>query len=258
MTPSQDAPQLSLVVPAYNEERCIEASMQQIGAYLAAQPFTSEVVVVDDGSAEAGRRAVAEAIAALPACVQGRSIRHPTNYGKGAAVRTGCLAATGRYVAFIDADIATPPSELTLLLEALEAGADLAIGIRNQRDGSDMRDRRGLARRLAGRAYTMAMRLLLLPDIEDSQCPLKAFRREVAHNLFRRQVINTWAFDAEILFLARRGGYRLATVPVVWRAVEGSHLQLNRRTALEALNLLRIRWLHRGWKLGQQPSPPST
>ena len=245
MTGPAPAPRLTLVVPAFNEERCIVDSMQAIGDYLAAQAYQSEVIVVDDGSAEAGRRAVDQAIENLPACVEGQVIRHPTNLGKGAAVRTGCLAGRGSFIAFIDADLATPPSELAHLLDALEAGADLAIGIRNQSDGSDMRNQRGLARRLAGRAYSLAMRVLLIPEIEDSQCPLKAFKRDVAQRLFRQQVIRTWAFDAEILYLARRHRYRMATVPVTWRAIEGSHLQLNRRTALEALNLLRIRWHHR-------------
>jgi glycosyltransferase involved in cell wall biosynthesis len=240
------APHLSLVVPAYNEERRITDSMRHIGEYLAVRPFSSEVIAVDDGSAPAGRVAVEAAVAGLPSGVLGRVARHGTNHGKGAAVRTGALAAKGDYVAFIDADLATPPEDLTALLQALDAGADVAVGVRRQPDGSDMRSRRGLARRLAGYGYARVTRLLLMPDVADSQCPLKAFRRDSARQLFSLQRIETWAFDAELLYLAHKLGLRVQQVPVTWHAVGGSRLRLNLRTALELVNLLRIRWWHRG------------
>jgi glycosyltransferase involved in cell wall biosynthesis len=99
---------------------------------------------------------------------------------QGAAVRTGCLAAAGDYVAFIDADLASPPEDLPALLAALDGGADVAIGVRNQGDGSDMRNQRRLARRLAGKLFAFVMQTLLLPGIGDSQCPLKAFNRRAA------------------------------------------------------------------------------
>ena len=241
-----EVPHLSLVVPAFNEQRRIASSMRRIAAYLDSQPYTSEVILVDDGSEPAGSFAAEEAVAALPEGLAGRVVRHETNRGKGGAVRTGALTASGKYVAFIDADLATPPEELTGLVAALDAGADVAVGVRNQPGGSDMRNRRGLARRLAGRGYAWAMRMLLMPDVSDSQCPLKAFRRDAAQQLFRLQRIDTWAFDAELLYLARRLGLRVQQVPVSWHAVEGSRLRLNLTTALELLNLLRIRWWHRG------------
>jgi glycosyltransferase involved in cell wall biosynthesis len=240
-----DAPHLSLVVPAFNEEHRIAPSMQRIGAYLASLPYRCEVIGVDDGSAEAGRVALAAALAALPEGISQRSVRHETNRGKGAAVRTGALAARGDYVAFIDADLATPPEDLSALVAALDAGADVAVGVRNQPDGTDMRNRRGLARRLAGRGYARAMQRLLGLEVSDSQCPLKAFRRDSAQRLFPLQRIDTWAFDAELLFLARKLGLRVQQVPVTWHAVEGSRLRLNLRTAAELLNLVRIRWWHR-------------
>jgi dolichyl-phosphate beta-glucosyltransferase len=161
-------------------------------------------------------------------------------------VRTGCLAATGSYVAFIDADLASPPEDLLRLLGALDAGADVAVGVRNHGDGSDMRDQRGIARRMAGRLFSFAMRTLLLPDIGDSQCPLKAFKRGAAQRLFQLQRIDTWSFDAELLFLASRLGLRVAKAPVSWHAVEGSHLKLNLKSAMEVWNLVKIRWQHRG------------
>jgi dolichyl-phosphate beta-glucosyltransferase len=239
------APHLSLVVPAFNEEQRITASMRRIGDYLQALPFRTEVIAVDDGSSEAGRTAVEAAVAALPGNVGGRIERHARNRGKGAAVRTGALVATGAYVAFIDADLATPPEDLGVLLAALDAGADVAAGVRRQPDGTDMRSRRGLARRLAGYAYAWVTRRLLTPGVSDSQCPLKAFRRDAARRLFGLQRIETWAFDAELLYLARKLRLRVEQAPVTWHAVPGSRLRLNLRTALELVNLLRIRWWHR-------------
>jgi dolichyl-phosphate beta-glucosyltransferase len=239
---------LSLVVPAYNEEQRIGEALRRIGEYLDGLPYRCEVIVVDDGSADAGRKAVLQALITLPPELERDLVRHESNRGKGAAVRSGCLIAKGDYVAFIDADLATPPEELSKLVAALDAGADVAIGVRRQEDGSDMRNRRGLARRLAGRAYSAAMRLLVLPGIADSQCPLKAFRRDAARQVFGLQRIDTWAFDAELLYLARRLGLRIEQTPVMWHAVAGSHLRLNLRSALEVWNLARIRWWHRGLK----------
>jgi glycosyltransferase involved in cell wall biosynthesis len=251
-------PKLTLVVPSYNEEARIGESLNRIGAFLTELGVPAEVIVVDDGSAAAGRLAAEKAVEALPLAIERSLLHHGTNKGKGAAVRTGCLAARGDYVAFIDADLATPPEELPRLIAALDAGVDVAIGIRNQGDGSDMRNERGVARRLAGRLFALAMRTLVLPDIGDSQCPLKAFKRGAAQRLFRLQRIDTWAFDAELLFLSQRLGLRVAKIPVRWHAVEGSHLKLNLKSAMELWNLARIRWSHRGVSastLAGEPEP---
>ena len=257
MTQSEDtaSAHLSLVVPAYNEELRIGAALKQIGEFLLTLPYACEVIVVDDGSAAAGRKAVTQSLITLPPEIERDFVRHEHNRGKGAAVRSGCLIARGDYVAFIDADLATPPEELSKLIAALDAGADIAIGVRRQSDGSDMRDRRGLARRLAGNAYSFVMRSLVLPGVSDSQCPLKAFRRDAARQVFGLQRIDTWAFDAELLYIANRLGLRVAQTPVVWHAVEGSHLRLNLRSALEVWNLLRIRWWHRDLKPAHRAAP---
>jgi glycosyltransferase involved in cell wall biosynthesis len=240
----EGAPVLSIVVPAYNEATRIAASLERIAGYLASRPWEAELIVVDDGSDEPGRKAVEDALAVLRPGLTRHLLRHETNRGKGAAVRTGALATHGRYVAFLDADLASPPEALDGLIEALEGGAEVAVGVRNQADGTDMRNRRGPLRRLAGRAFAAAVSILLLPGIEDSQCPVKAFRADAAQRLFALQRIDTWSFDAELLYLARRLRMKTAQVPVSWRAVEGSHLRLS-RAAGELLNLLRIRWMHR-------------
>jgi glycosyltransferase involved in cell wall biosynthesis len=255
---NEASPRLSLVMPSYNEEGRIGASLGRVGEFLAGLGYPTEVVVVDDGSRLPGRLAAEQAITALPPGVARSLIHHEVNRGKGAAVRTGCLAAQGQYVAFIDADLATPPEDLLRLLAALDAGADVAIGVRNQGDGSDMRNQRSLPRRLAGRAFSFIMRTLLLPDIEDSQCPLKAFKRGAAQRLFRLQRIEKWSFDAEILYLASRLGLKVAKTPVRWQAMDGSHLKLNLATATELWNLASIRWVHRNVDartLASEPEP---
>lgn len=241
-----ETPQLSIVVPAYDEQERIGQSLRRLSAFMLGLGYKTELVVVDDGSKPLGRKAAEDALNEVSPEIARTFIQHEVNRGKGAAVRTGCLAASGSYVAFIDADLASPPEDLVVLLAALDAGADVAVGVRNQGDGSDMRDRRGLARRLAGRLFAVIMRTLLLPDIGDSQCPLKAFKRSSAQRLFRLQRIDTWSFDAELLYLANRLGLRVAKAPVSWHAVEGSHLKLNLKSALEVWNLVKIRWQHRG------------
>jgi glycosyltransferase involved in cell wall biosynthesis len=242
-----EAPLLSVVVPAYNEAGRISGSLERIAGFLSTLEGDTELIVVDDGSEEAGRKAVEEAVAVLRSGQTRHLLRHEMNRGKGAAVRTGCLAARGRYVAFIDADLATPPESLGDLLGALERGADVAVGVRRQADGTDMRNRRSLKRRLAGRLFATAMSTILLPGLSDSQCPLKAFRGEAAQRLFPLQRIDTWSFDAEILYIARRLGFSRVEVPVSWVDIEGSHVKLTRSIG-ELLNLLRIRWMHRGVK----------
>ena len=124
MTQGEGVPHLSLVVPAFNEERRIQVSLQRIGEFLVTLPYSAEVVVVDDGSAGAGRAAAQAAVNALPAELQRQLQRHEANRGKGAAVRTGALAARGHYVAFIDADLATPPEELPSIEVAIRGRSD--------------------------------------------------------------------------------------------------------------------------------------
>jgi dolichyl-phosphate beta-glucosyltransferase len=176
-----------------------------------------------------------------------RVLQHERNLGKGAAVRTGALAASGDYVLYLDADLATLPDETPKLLRELDAGADVAIGTRNQPGGGDMRASQPAWRRVGGRLFALARTRLILADVYDTQCGFKAFRREAAQALFSRQRLEGWSFDSELLFLAKRLGYTVRQVPVQWRHVEGSQFRLGLRSALRELrDLARIRWMHRG------------
>ena len=244
---SGPTPRLSLVIPAYNEEQRLRPSLEQILAFAVAQGYPVELLVVDDGSVDRTPDLVREAAGVTPPNVSLRLLQHPRNLGKGRAVRTGCLAAAGEFVAYLDADLATPPQEVLKLLPSLEEGADVAVGSRIHPGGYDMRASQPPYRRAVGWLYTQVRQRLLLPDIVDTQCPLKAFRREAAQRIFARQRLSGWAFDAEVLYLARRMGLRTSQVPVEWRHVGGSHLRVGPLQALRVLwDLLRLRWLHRG------------
>jgi dolichyl-phosphate beta-glucosyltransferase len=234
----------SFVVPAYNEQDRLPASLDRLIDFLAAQPFENELIISDDGSTDRTPFIVQRREdAGMPDNVTLRIVRHTENEGKGAAIRRGCLAAHGRFVFFMDADLATPPEESLKLLEVLQGGADVAIGSRIQPDGSDMRASQPAQRRLVGRLFTaMRKALRVLPDIDDTQCPMKGFRDDVARDVFPRQRLRGWIFDAEVLFIARARGYGIIEVPVTWRHVEGSRLRVRPSQAWQvARDLVRLR-----------------
>ncbi|MCH7488033.1 MAG: glycosyltransferase family 2 protein [Chloroflexi bacterium] len=242
-------PALSFVVPAYNEEARLGDLLARLIGFSATQPYAIEIIVVDDGSADGTAALVRDAGGQPAASVTLRVIQHERNRGKGAAVRTGALAAAGETILYIDADLATSPEETPKLLEALDAGADVAIGSRVRPGGGDMRASQPAWRRIGGRLFALVRRRLLLADVEDTQCGFKAFRRSAAQALFSRQQLDGWTFDAELLYLAQRLGLSVRQVPVDWHHVEGSRFQLGAGSAFrEVRDLLRIRWLHRGVK----------
>lgn len=248
---------VSFVVPAYGEEKRLGFSLERLIAYLANQDYESEIIVVDDGSSDAtasiAERAQDRVEDTVPDRVALRVLRHEHNRGKGAAVRTGMLAATGTCLFYLDADLATPPEEIAKLLRDLDSGYDLAIGVRIQPGGYDMRASEPFYRRVGGYVFTFVRRKLLLGDVYDTQCGFKSFQRAAADRIFRLQELDGWAFDAELLFIAQRLGYSISQIPVEWHHVEGSRFQIGVRSAIRELrDLARIRRLHHG--LGPDPS----
>ncbi len=241
-----DARFVSIVLPAYNEEERLPGGLERVIAFLAQQPFDAEIVVADDGSRDRTPEIVRERMASLPANVSMRLVQHERNRGKGAAIRTGVLAAGGRYVFFLDADLATPVEESIKLLDELKAGAMVVVGSRIQPDGSDMRASQPAQRRMVGRMFTMMRKTMrVLPDIDDTQCPMKGFAHDAAQAIFREQQLSGWIFDAEVLYIARSLGYTIVSVPVSWRHVEGSRLRVRPQQAWEVFrDLVRLRFLH--------------
>jgi len=234
------------VIPAYNEERRLLPSLQRVDQYLSTCPYASELLVVDDGSADRTAELVRGFTPSAPDRVQVRLLAHERNRGKGAAVRTGCLAAQGEYVVFMDMDLAVPVEEVGRVLERLEAGVDVAVGTRLHPGGQDMRSSQPALRRLAGRLFVLVRRLVAVAEFQDTQCPLKGFCRQAAHRLFAAQRLSGWTFDVELLYLAKRWGLLVEEVPVRWDHVAGSHVGLRPLVALQVLwDLLRLRFLHR-------------
>jgi dolichyl-phosphate beta-glucosyltransferase len=240
---------VTFVVPAFDEERRLGSSLQRLIEFCQGQAYESELIIIDDGSSDRTAAIASAAAERLPARVALRLLQHDRNRGKGAAVRTGVLAATGDDILYLDADLATPPEEIPKLLEALSDGNDLAIGVRIQPGGYDMRESEPAFRRIGGKIFTAVRRRLLLSDVHDTQCGFKAFRKEAAQQLFPLQQLDGWAFDAELLFMAERLGLSTRQIPVEWRHVEGSRFRITIASALHELrDLARIRWLHRGLK----------
>jgi dolichyl-phosphate beta-glucosyltransferase len=234
------------VIPAYNEERRLLPSLRRIDQYLSSRPYASELVVVDDGSKDRTAELVRGFTPSAPDRVQVHLLAHERNRGKGAAVRTGCLAAQGEYVVFTDMDLAVPAEEVERVLQRLEAGTDVAVGTRLHPGGEDMRSSQPPLRRLAGRLFVLVRRLVAVPEFRDTQCPLKGFRRQAAQRLFAAQRLSGWAFDVELLYLAKRWGLLVEEVPVRWDHVAGSHVGLRPLVAVQVLwDLLRLRLFHR-------------
>lgn len=241
---------LSIVLPAYNEAARIGPALDELFAYLIAShelPHPIEVLVVDDGSTDGTAELVTsrpEAAGSLAGISLG--VLTVPHGGKGAAVRAGMLATTADLVAFTDADMATPPDQLPLLVAALSSH-DVALGSRIQPDGSDMRATQPGYRRLLGKVFHALASIWVVGPVKDTQCGFKGFTRAAAHDLFARQRITSIVFDVELVYLARRRHYRIAIVPIRWFDVRGSRMRASARLALQvAWDLFRIPLVHRG------------
>jgi glycosyltransferase involved in cell wall biosynthesis len=228
----------SIVVPAYNEAKRLEATLDLVLGYVAAQKWNAEVLVVNDGSKDATRDIVLQRAARNPAL---RLVENPGNRGKGYSVRHGVMEARGDFILFTDADLASPIEEGEKLLAALAAGADMAIGSR-WLDTSLQTRPQPLYRRVLGRVFNLALRLVLGMNYKDTQCGFKAFRRSAAAAVFPLQIIERWGFDPEILFLARRLGFRVDEVAVKWAHQENTKISPIRDGLRMFTELLTIRW----------------
>jgi dolichyl-phosphate beta-glucosyltransferase len=241
---------LTIVLPAFNEAERIGPALDELFMFLTTDehlPHPIDVLVVDDGSTDATAALVGvrpEAGGALDGI--GLRLLSVPHGGKGATVRAGMLNATGDLIVFADADMATPPDQLQLLVAAL-ADHDLALGSRIQPDGSDMRKSQPPLRRALGRVFHSLASIWVVGPVADTQCGFKGFTREAAHDLFRIQRIGGIVFDVELIYLARRRGYRMAVVPVRWADRRGSRMHPRLALAISvAWDLFRIPLLHRG------------
>jgi glycosyltransferase involved in cell wall biosynthesis len=238
---------LSVVVPAYNEAQRLPDSLRQIMAYLDVQPYRSEVIVADDGSSDA----TAELAEQLAVGWPNLRLLRLDHRGKGFAVRAGALAARGEYVLLCDADLAVPIEDWERLRRVLENGFDVAIGSREGLGARRMGE--PWYRHLMGRVFNMIVRVVAVGGIQDTQCGFKALRQSVAADLFERvriygadaprvQGAAVTAYDVELLFLARRRGYRIAEVPVPWRYGTETKVSPVRDSWRNLRDVLKVRW----------------
>ena len=211
-------PLLSIVVPAYNEGRRLPETLPRILDFVRAQEYAAEVIVVDDGSSD-GTTSVVEEIAADAPLV--RLIKNE-HRGKGFAVKTGALAAAGDYVFLCDADLSMPIEEVAKFLPPALEGYDVAIGSR-EIEGARRYDEPGL-RHLMGRVFNTLVRLLAVRGFQDTQAGFKCFAREAAREMFPYQTMDGFGFDVEILFIARKRGYRIVEVPINWYYMSNSRV----------------------------------
>ena len=206
-------PLVSIVIPAYNEESHIAATLQEIDRYLLLRPWPAEIVVVDDGSTDTTVAEVERAAArtGIPIHILNNHI----NRGKGYSVRRGMLAASGDFVLFSDADLSTPIYELDRLLRRAQRGYDVVIGSRALRN-SQIEVHQPFYRELMGKAFNLILRSLGLSHFHDTQCGFKLFSRRAVNQIFPLAKINRFAFDVEILLIAQRLGLRIRELPVHW------------------------------------------
>jgi dolichyl-phosphate beta-glucosyltransferase len=229
--------ELSLVVPAFNEESRLPPSLALMRGALDEAGRSYEVIVVDDGSQDRTSDLVEEARQSWP---QLQLIVFRRNQGKGAAVRAGMLAASGRLRLFSDADLSTPLSEMRKLEAAISAGAGIAIGSRAL-PGSQVELHQPWHRELMGKTYNQLLRRLLLPGVHDSQCGFKMFTAAAAVSCFTPLETPGFGFDAEVLLRARRSGIAIAEIPVVWRNSIGTRVSSVRDGGQMLVDVLTLR-----------------
>lgn len=234
------SPSLSLVIPALNEQARLPYTLSQIEAYVCRERMDCEVIVVDNGSTDATSVVVQQAAARFPCLRLVRTDRR----GKGLAVRSGVMASQGEVVIFADADLSWSVEDLSRFLALVDQRSPVVIG---SREGHGAR-RIGEPsyRHVMGRIFNRVVQAVAVPGIEDSQCGFKALSGIAAREIFRRQRIDGFGFDVEILYLARRLGYPIRVVPLRWEHKENSRVAPIRDTLLMLSDVLRVRL--NGWR----------
>jgi dolichyl-phosphate beta-glucosyltransferase len=241
---TSDTPFLSVIIPAYNEEKRIQDTLDTVFDYLRCQSYSSEVIVVDDGSRD---QTVQVCQASLAGVANARLITYQPNRGKGYAVRQGMLASKGQVALFTDADLSTPVAEIEIALKHLESGDDIVIGSRAIA-GVQIGKYQPLYRRIGSRVFNLLRDGIVgvgISRFKDTQCGFKVFHGELARDLFRRLTVDGFMFDVELLYIAIRLGCRIYEQPIRWTDMPGSKLRFVRDTLRMFKDLAMIRLGHR-------------
>lgn len=203
-------PLLSIIIPAHNEQNRLPRTLEQVFAFLNQQSYEAEVLVVENGSSDR----TLEIAQGFTAEHKNLRVLREAGRGKGLAVRRGMLEAHGQYRFMCDADLSMPIEEVNKFLPPARSDFDIAIGSREAPDS--IRYEEPFYRHFGGRLINLAIRILILPGLQDTQCGFKCFRAEAAEKLFTRQTLEGWSFDIELLFIACRMGYRVVEIPIHW------------------------------------------
>jgi len=228
----------SIIIPAYNEGARLDATLSKVLRYVAQQKWDAEVIVVNDGSQDNTIEIVRDHIQKNSTL---HLIENPGNRGKGYSVRNGMMNALGEVLLFSDADLSSPIEEAPKLLAAIEQGADIAIGSRWMQSELQTQ-RQPLYRQLFGRIFNLMLRLILGLQFKDTQCGFKAFSRRAAQAIFSQQKIERWGFDPELLYLAKKYGFKVVEVPVAWAHSAGTRISPLRDGTRMLVEMLKIRW----------------
>lgn len=233
---------LTVVIPAYNEERRLPSTLDSVEKYLESRNISYEVIVVNDGSHDGTAKLVQDVATRNP---NFRLLSYEQNQGKGYAVRLGMQNGRGEILLYNDADGSSPISEVSRLEKALSEGADVAVGSRAVASAQTSVSTVWY-RKIIGRTFATLVNILIVPGIADTQCGFKLFRRSAADYVFQRQRAERFSFDVELLFLARKAGFQIAEVPINWTNCPGSKVNLVVDSMDMFLDILKIRlryWL---------------
>jgi len=237
---------VSLIIPAFNEEARIGKSLENILSFLHSQPYTWEVIIVDDGSTDQTVQLVQQRFGLFDCFSFHRQAR---NSGKGEAVKQGMLLGSGEYIFFSDADLSVPIKTLSLFLSYLEKGFPVAIGTRQKPD-SVIEIHQPAYREIMGKIFTKLTNCILGLRLSDFTCGFKGFSKGAAKEIFVLQRVQNWSFDAEILYLAKLKGYGIMEVPVRWRNDQATKVRLWRDIIASFFGLIEIRAHHWAGRYG--------
>ena len=241
MSKSERSVFLSIIIPAYNEEQRLPPSLEKIVTFLQHQGYTSEIIVVENGSTDRTSQVVEHFAATIPAGGTVALMLMHSTPGKGAAVKAGMLAAQGEYRFICDADLAMPIDEIAKFLPLHQPRGSFDIAIASREIAGAVRYNEPTYRHVMGRVFNWLVRVLAVPGIQDTQCGFKMFTREAALIVFPMQRIDGWGFDVEVLYIARQRGMRLVEVPINWYYQPDSRVRPVHDTVNMVRELLKIR-----------------
>lgn len=237
---------ISIVIPVYNEEQRIGKTLEIINNYLNKKNIDYELIIVDDGSTDYSIKVVEDFFSHYPQ-IKYKLLKNYKNLGKGAAVRKGVLSACGELVYFTDADLSTPIEEMFKFVDIIEKeGYDIVIGSRGLKE-SKILVHQPFYRETMGKVFNKIIKIFLMNDFNDTQCGAKMFKNEVAKKVFSLSKIHNFAFDVEILYIAKKLGYKIKEVSVVWKNSKGSKVKLLTDSIKMLFSLFKIKFNKYKW-----------